>query len=77
MARTPGFDRRINGPVGRIRFKLDGSVRSIDEPVTGAALHRLAGETDGYPVNLKTGGVDVPNDDEPFDLEFDQEFTTT
>ena len=30
-------------PSGSVRFKLDGNVKTINKPVTGAALHVLAG----------------------------------
>ena len=55
-----------------IRFRLDGAVKSLTLPVTGAALHTIAGN----PEYLVTAGHDVPNTPEPFDLEPDQEVFT-
>ena len=58
---------------GVFRFKIDGVVKTISGPVTGKTLRAMAGEIDGYPVNLSP---DVPNNDEPYELKLDQEFTT-
>ena len=58
---------------GMKRFKINGIVKTITGPVTGRTLRQKAGEIDGFPVNLSP---DVPNDDEPYDLKLDQEFTT-
>ena len=69
----------INTPAhtgGPLRIKLDGVVKTLSGPVTGASLHRLAGEIDGYPVSLKSGGQDIANDDKPVEVKQDQEFTT-
>ena len=55
---------------GHIRFKLDGHVKTLSAPITGAALHAIAGN----PSSLTTGGKEVPNDSEPFDLKEDQQF---
>lgn len=57
-------------PSGSIRFKLNGKVKTISRPVTGAALHVLAGN----PATLTAdGGGAIPNSHEPFDLKQDQE----
>lgn len=60
-------------PAGVIRFKLDGAVKTVDTPVTGAQLHKLAGAIDGYPVTLDG----VPDTNEPYPLHQDQELTTS
>jgi hypothetical protein len=55
---------------GSIRFRLDGNVKTINRPVTGAALHVLAGN----PATLTAdGGGAVPNSYEPFELKEDAE----
>ena len=55
---------------GHIRFILDGKVKTLSSPVTGAALHIIAGN----PMSLSSGGAEVPNNGEPFNLVPDQEF---
>ena len=66
-----------HGQTGMVRFKLDGPVKTVNTPVTGAQLHRMAGAIDGYPVKLKAGGSEVPDNDEPFEIKQDQELSTT
>lgn len=59
-----------NRHTGHIRFLLDGNVKTLSSPVTGAALHAIAGN----PTSLTSGGQEVPNNNEPFDLKEDQQF---
>jgi len=54
---------------------LDGVKKTLSMPVTGKALHLLAGEIDGHPITLKSGGSVIANTDEPVDPKF-LEFTT-
>lgn len=56
-------------PSGSVRFKLDGKVKTVNKPVTGAALHVLAGN----PASLAGPAGAVPNDHEPYDLKHDAE----
>jgi len=56
-------------PSGSVRFKLDGNVKTVNKPVTGAALHVLAGN----PASLTGPAGPVPNDHEPYDLKHDAE----
>ena len=56
-------------PSGSVRFKLDGNVKTVNKPVTGAALHVLAGN----PPSLVGPAGPVPNDHEPYDLKHDAE----
>jgi hypothetical protein len=57
-----------------IRFYLDGNVKTVNRPVTGAALHVVAGS----PASLTAeGGGEVPNSFEPFELKEDQKLTST
>jgi len=56
-------------PSGSVRFKLDGNVKTVNKPVTGAALHVLAGN----PASLVGPAGPVPNDHEPYDLKHDAE----
>ena len=56
-------------PSGSVRFKLDGNVKTVNKPVTGAALHVLAGN----PASLAGPAGPVPNDHEPYDLKHDAE----
>ena len=56
-------------------IKLNGKAKTVDMPVTGRKLHLLAGEVDGHPITLKSGGSLIPNTDEPVDAKF-LEFTT-
>lgn len=58
---------------GSVRFKLDGLTKTIDFPVSGAALHQLAGN----PTTLVSGDVVVPNTDAPFMLVQDQNLIST
>ena len=60
-------------PSGSVRFKLNGLTKSINLPVTGAELHRLAGN----PATLITGDVAVPNTSAPFVLTQDAELVST
>ena len=60
-------------PSGSVRFKLNGLTKTINFPVSGAALHLLAGN----PTTLVSGGVAVPNTQAPFTLVQDQEFIST
>jgi hypothetical protein len=55
---------------GSIRFVLDGKVKTLSAPITGAALHTIAGN----PTSLTSGGQEVPNNNEPFELKEDQQF---
>ena len=57
---------------GSVRFKLNGQVKTINHPVTGAALHALAGS----PTSLTAGGKKVPNDHEKFHLAHDEELVS-
>ncbi len=57
---------------GHIRFYLDGVVKTLSRPVTGAALHAIA----GCPAYLVSDGKDVPNNNEHFDLKQDQDVYT-
>ena len=54
---------------GSVRFKLDGKTKTANRPVTGAALHVLAGN----PASLEGPAGPVPNDYEPYDLKDDAE----
>ena len=56
-------------PSGSVRFKLDGNVKTVNKPVTGATLHVLAGN----PASLIGPAGPVPNDHEPYDLKHDAE----
>jgi hypothetical protein len=60
-------------PSGSVRFKLNGLTKTINFPVSGAALHLLAGN----PTTLVSGGVAVPNTPAPFTLVQDQELIST
>lgn len=83
---TPAVEPQPPAPVSKaavtaakalIQLKLDGKMKTVYAPVTGAQLHSLAGSIEGYPLKLETlDGVEVPNDNEPFAVENDQEFTT-
>lgn len=54
-------------------FKVDGINKSIAGPITGAALHQLA----GFPDKLETvGGGEVKNHNEEFKVLADMEFVT-
>ena len=55
-----------------IRFRLDGQVKSLTLPVTGAALHTIA----GTPAHVASDGKDIPNTADAFDFEPDQEVST-
>ena len=57
---------------GHVRFKLDGVVKTLPEPITGLALHTIA----GHPSSLTSEGVPVPKDHTPFDVSEDQEFVS-
>jgi hypothetical protein len=56
-----------------VRFKLNGLTKTINLPVSGAALHLLAGN----PTTLVSGDVAVPNTQAPFTLVQDQELVST
>ena len=56
-----------NRYIGHIRFLLDGNVKTIPLPVTGASLHAIAGN----PTSLTSGGVEVPNNNDAFELKED------
>jgi hypothetical protein len=60
-------------PSGSVRFKLNGLTKTINFPVSGAALHLLAGN----PTTLVSGDVAVPNTQAPFTLTQDQELIST
>ena len=60
-------------PSGSVRFKLNGLTKTINFPVSGAALHLLAGS----PTTLVSGDVAVPNTQAPFTLMQDQELIST
>ena len=60
-------------PSGSVRFKLNGLTKTINFPVSGAALHLLAGN----PTTLESGDVAVPNTQAPFTLVQDQELIST
>jgi len=70
---TSGMTGSPQVPTGTIRFKLDGVVKTISGPVTGAQLHKMAGSVDGYPVELNG----VPDTSDPYPLHQDQELTTS
>ena len=57
---------------GSVRFRLNGQVKTINHPITGAALHVLAGN----PTSLTMGGREIPNSSETVDLKEDQELTS-
>ena len=57
---------------GHIRFILDGKVKTLPSPVTGAAIHIIAGN----PTSLTSDGMEVPNNGEPYNLVPDQEFVS-
>jgi hypothetical protein len=58
---------------GKVHVKLNGVAKTLPLPVTGEALHRLAGYVEGHPVSV--GGV--ANNSEPIDVKDGQEFTVT
>jgi hypothetical protein len=60
-------------PSGSVRFKLNGLTKTINFPVSGAALHLLAGN----PTTLVSGDVAVPNTQAPFTLVQHQELIST
>ena len=55
---------------GHTRFTLDGITKTLPNPVTGAAMHTIAGN----PASLTGGGKEVPNDYEPFEIKQDDKF---
>jgi hypothetical protein len=57
---------------GKVHVKLNGVPKTLPLPVTGEALHRLAGYVDGHPVSVSG----VPNNSEPLEVKDGQEFTT-
>lgn len=57
---------------GKVHIKIDGVAKTLPLPVTGEALHRLAGHVEGHPVSVSG----VPNNNEPLDVKDGQEFTT-
>ena len=61
------------GGIKVVRFTLNGQVKSLNPPVSGAELHRVAGS----PAKLMVGGHAVANTTEPFDLADDAEVTAT
>lgn len=76
-AAAPAGKTLVSGKHGSVfaHVKLDGKAKTLTMPVTGKALHLLAGEIDGHPITLKSGGTVIPNTDEPVDAKF-LEFTT-
>lgn len=76
-AAAPAGKTLVSGQHGTsfAHVKLDGKPKTLSMPVTGKALHLLAGEIDGHPITLKSGGTVIPNTDEPVDSKF-LEFTT-
>jgi hypothetical protein len=52
-----------------VRFKVDGQVKSLNRPVTGTELYRVAGN----PQSVEVGGKKVKNDSEIVDIEDDEE----
>ncbi len=70
----PITSESIMGLAQRFTIKLNGVTKTLDL-ATGAALHRLAGSIEGHPVKLTTGGVAVPNSDDPFAIADGQEFS--
>lgn len=61
------------GGIKVARFTLNGQVKSLNLPVTGAELHRIAGGAQKLTVNGKA----VANDSEPLDLADDAAVTAT
>jgi hypothetical protein len=57
---------------GKAHIKLDGVAKTVPLPLTGEALHRLAGHVEGHPVSVSG----VPNNNEPLEVKDGQEFTT-
>jgi hypothetical protein len=56
-----------------VRFKIDGLVKSLNKPVRGSDLYRVAGE----PKSLKLGGKEIANDSEPVEIDDDAELKIT
>lgn len=59
------------GGIRVVRFTLNGQVKSLNLPVSGADLYRLSGGAK----KLTVGGHAVANDGEPIDLADDAEVT--
>lgn len=67
--RKPVLAEGTGGTDPVVRFKVDGVVKSLNKPVTGADLYRVA----GTPKSLKLGGKEIKNDSEPVEIEQDAE----
>jgi len=61
------------GGIKVARFTLNGQVKSLNLPVTGAELHRIAGGA----TKLTIGGKAVENNGEPVEVADDAELTAT
>jgi len=57
------------GAISVARFTVNGQVKSLNRPVTGAELYRIAGS----PEKLTVDGKAIANDAEPIDLADDAE----
>ncbi len=58
---------------GSVRFRLNGQVKTANNPVTGAALWKIAGN----PKTLVRAATPVPNDYAFYGLTQDQVLTAT
>jgi hypothetical protein len=58
---------------GKVHIILNGVAKTLPLPVTGEALHRLAGYVDGHPLAIDG----VPNNSEPLEVKDGQEFTVS
>jgi hypothetical protein len=56
-----------------VRFTVDGVVKSLQKPVTGADLYRVAGQ----PKSLSVGGRSIENNSDPVEIEDGAEATLT
>lgn len=65
----PVVPENAGSPSPVVRFKIDGTVKSLNRPVTGADLHRVSGS----PKSLKHGSQEIKNDYKQVDLEDDAE----
>jgi hypothetical protein len=70
---APSSDSKVlmegTGGIKVVRFTVNGQVKSLNLPVTGAELHRVAGGA----VTVTVGGTVIANDTEPVDLPDDAE----
>jgi hypothetical protein len=57
------------GAISVARFTVDGQVKSLNRPISGADLYRICGS----PKKLTAGGRAIADDSEPIDLADDAE----